>query len=360
MIFGPPVLLLRAYLLSSTTAFRGTTTLSCSGKMATVMPSSTGVDGAIPRPPSHDDHHRTQSPPTASPHIARSTSQASLHLAPPVNGGYSPSFDQHSSSPLPFTAYPLAKPYIPSSLSLPAPLPHTSFIGGSFPSAPPMQLFQSPLFDARTSQPMIRTVSHAHPMNSATDQTESSRYSSSPPAHFVAPPTAGYPSFTFGATSERLVNPNIFNSYPMSRSTSGGSDNVDLNTRLLTPHYESSHEADLRKVSDSLGRFTSNRVYPQTLSPNLDLVSPQLHSDGFAHPQPDMGMYVSAARGWGSEYAMSAERGKNSMPFAAPQALTEYERQREEQILHNRKLLAEVGLGGDSQVSGLVPEAGPG
>ena len=319
--------------------------------MTSILPSASGVDGAGPRPQSHNGHPGGHSSPIASPIIARPTSQASLHLAPGANPGYSPSFDQHASSPLPFTAYPQAKPYIPSGLSLPAPLPHTSFLGSGFSSAPPMSFYPSPIFDARTSQPMIRTISHAHPMHSATEQTDSTRYSSSPPANFNAPPTAGYPSFNFGATSERHVNPNIFNSYPMSRSTSGASDNVEFNTRLLTPHYEQSHESDLRKVSDSLGRFAPDRGYPPTLSPNVDLVSPQLHGHGFAHPQPDMGMYVSAARGWGSEYAMSAERGKNSMPFAAPQALTEYERQRQEQILHNRKLLDEVGLGSESQVS---------
>jgi len=321
--------------------------------MATVM--QTALEGA--RPQTHQGIH--SSPPASSPHIPRPASQASLHLAPATNGGYSPSFIDQS-TPVPFSAYQMAhaqpiKQFDNSHLALSQ--QHTWFTGSAFPTAPIMQYHAAPgqYFDIRGSQPMVRTISHRHPMYSATEQTASSRYSASP--HSLthdAPPTAGFPSFNFSEPEQRHVDPTIFNSYSMSRSTSGASDMAEVNTRLLTPSYEppaQSHEAELRKVSDSLGhlgRVPSGKYYGNSLSPHMGPMSPQI---GFGpHPQPNMGMYVSAARGWGSDFAMSAERGKNDMPFQA-QVDTDYERERAEQILNNKKLLEEMGLVGDNQVS---------
>lgn len=139
----------------------------------------------------------------------------------------------------------------------------------------------------------------------------------------------------------------------MSRSTSGATDGTEYgNPRLLTPGYEVPYgqtESDLRKVSDSLGgRFPSGR-FTHTLSPHIEVASPGMGGME-AHPQPDMGMYVSAARGWGSDFALSAERGKEMGGFHGHDE-TDYERERAQQIMNNRKLLEDVGLGGGSPVS---------
>lgn len=328
------------------------TFLAIGGNMATVM--QTSLEGV--RPQSHQGIN--SSPPASSPHIPRPVSQASLHLAPATNGGYSPSLVQQT-SPLPFSAYPMvhAQPmrqFQHGNMALP--VPHTAFTGSGFPNAQPMQYYAAPeqYFDTRGSQPMIRTISHAHPMTSATEHTASSRYSASPHSFtHEAPPTAGYPSFNFSEPDERHINPAIFNSFPMSRSTSGASDMADVNARLLTPSYDPPmhyHEAELRKVSDSLGslgRIPSGKYHGNTLSPHMEVMSPNIGLG--PHSQPDMGMYVNAAKGWGSDFALSAERGKNDMPFQA-QADTDYERERAEQIMNNKKLLEDIGLGGDNQV----------
>ena len=145
----------------------------------------------------------------------------------------------------------------------------------------------------------------------------------------------------------------------MSRSTSGASEAAnDINGRLLTPHLDyrpgdsplNPHEAELRKVSDSLGRISSGRYYPHTLSPQLELQGGH-HAlgGGFgAHPQPDMSAYMNQnmPRGWGNDYALSAERGamKAEMNIHGE---TDYERERAQQIMSNRKLLEDVGLGAD-------------
>jgi hypothetical protein len=322
--------------------------------MASIM--QTSFEAA--RPQSHQGIH--SSPPASSPHIPRPASQMSLHLTPATNGGYSPSFVEKSSHP--YSAFPIAHAQPTKQLqtgNLALPLPHT-FFGNGFPTAPAMPYYATPgqYFDNRGSQPMIRTISHAHPMHSATEHTASSGYSSSPHSlTHEAPPTAGYPSFNFFEPEERHINPAIFNSYSMSRSTSGASEMAEVNTRLLTPSFDQpmdQHEADLRKVSSSLGslgRIPSGKYYGNTLSPHMEAMNP--HIGLGPHPQPDMGMYVNAARGWGTDFALSAERGKNDMPFQALQAQadTEYERERAEQIMNNKKLLEEIGLGGDSQVS---------
>jgi len=138
---------------------------------------------------------------------------------------------------------------------------------------------------------------------------------------------------------------------------------ADVNARLLTPTYDPPmhhHEAELRKVSDSLGslgRIPSGKYHGNTLSPHMEVMSPNIGLG--PHSQPDMGMYVNAAKGWGSDFALSAERGKNDMPFQA-QADTDYERERAEQIMNNKKLLEDIGLGGDSQVSVAMRHLGTG
>jgi hypothetical protein len=198
---------------------------------------------------------------------------------------------------------------------------------------------------------MVRTISHAHPMNSASDQTVSSRYSASPHSlQHDGAATAGYPTISF-SDADRHVDPSVFNqySYPMSRSTSGASDGPEYaNPRLLTPSFENT-EVELRKVSDSLGRFPSR--YNHTLSPHIEVASPHTNMGQLApHPQPSSdNMYEAAARGWGSDFAMSAERGKTEM--TGFQEDTDYERERAQQIMNNRKLLEDVGLGGNGSVS---------
>ena len=181
-------------------------------------------------------------------------------------------------------------------------------------------------------------------MHSA-DHTASSRYSSSPHSatHDAPPPTAGggYPS----------INPAVFNSsYSMSRSTSGASDTVEYNTRLLTPHadyrplgppptaysHHMSHDLEMRKMSDSLGRMPSNRFMPQSFA-----FDPSAHLG--PHPQPDVG--GGGARGWSNEFALSAERGGDNKMGIHVANDTDYERQRQEQIVHNKKLMEDMGLG---------------
>ncbi|ORY31273.1 hypothetical protein BCR39DRAFT_96852 [Naematelia encephala] len=301
------------------------------------------------RPQSHQGIH---SSPAESPRIQRPSSQASLHL-PPTN--FSPSVDT-GHSPHPLTAYPGAHSqpqyrFYQPNLSLPYPT-----------TAPPMPFYPTgptPMYDPRGAQPMMRTISHAHPMNSATDHTESSRYSSSPhSAGADAPATAsiappGYPMFQMQGNEPRIghINPALFNNsnnnYPMSRSTSGASDTGDMNTRLLTPHYTYREELspgaqDLRKVSDSLGRMSASRFFPQNFTPSADLNG---HALGFApHTQPDS-MYL-ARGGYTNEahFALSAERG--DIKPDATYGDNEYERERVKQIHANRRLLEEVGLGG--------------
>lgn len=307
---------------------------------------------------------------------------------------------------MPYTAFPgqggnsaHAQPYrhyVPSGL----PSPHQSYMG-NFPTSPMggnlPNFWQgpAPLFDMRSatgngpsSQPMIRTISHAHPMQSATEQTASSRYSSSPnsanhdtnlaPPHSATgaaqhPSGSTYSMISMGhdPSDHRHVNPSIFNSQPMSRSTSGASEAAgEINTRLLTPHYDyrespNTHEVELRKVSDSLGgRVPSGRYYQHTLSPHPEYPNEFAPAPAYtdhngnlgdgsaifgAHPQPDMGYLGSnTPRNWGNDFALSAERveTKPDITFAE----TDYERERAQQIMSNKKLLAEIGLGGGPTV----------
>ena len=117
--------------------------------------------------------------------------------------------------------------------------------------------------------------------------------------------------------SEGGVNPSIFvpaYTQSMSRSTSGGSDAQDV-TRLLTPHYDPGREH---------------------LSPQVDMKREggmTYWGRGAAHTSQfgEVGQY---AQGHG-QFALSAERGGE----------TDYEREREAQIMSNRQLFQDVGLG---------------
>ena len=142
----------------------------------------------------------------------------------------------------------------------------------------------------------------------------------------------------------------------MSRSTSGASDAPhNVGHRLLTPHYEERHdrlnssEQELRKVSDSLGR--NRPFYPGTFTPNIDLLG---HGFGLGlHPQPE-GDYFS--RGYSTEhFALSAERGETKPDIVGLHGDTEYERERAAQIMNNKKLLENVGLGAAGNSVSLFP-----
>ena len=311
--------------------------------MTSIAPSSFEMQ----QPQSHQGIHASPHP---SPHIQRPSSQASFHLN---NGGhsYSPQtgFEQSPMSAYPGSHAQTFKIFTPTNLSLP--LPHQSFASNYPSTAPPLPYYpdSAPIWDARiSSQPMIRTVSQGHPMHSATEHTASSRYSSSPHSatHDAPPPTAGggYPS----------INPAVFNSsYSMSRSTSGASDTVEYNARLLTPHADyrplglphtayspqMSHDLELRKMSDSLGRMPSSKFMPQSFASFAFDHASHLGP----HPQPDVG--GGGMRGWGNEFALSAERGGDTKVGIHVAENTDYERAREEQIVHNKKLMEEMGLG---------------
>lgn len=315
-----------------------------------------------PRPQTHQG---ILSSPSESPRLQRPSSQASMHY-PPVSAATTYSPVQHSDvqaiTPFAQTHTQPYRSYQPNTLSLP--LPHSNFVGGGYPStAPPLASYPNPSNAFYAGQPMIRTVSHAHPLHSATDHTASTRYSASPhsTSHALdAPPTASAvysmsinpPAFTMQGSEERHVNPSIFNpSYPMSRSTSGASDAAGDATRLLTPHldfrndYLSPNEQELRKVSDSLGRprfyqpqsagGLSGGGYDMTQGLGLD-----------PHPQPS-GFFFNRTVA-GDHFALSAERGDAKPPLSSFsfQAETEYERQREHNIQDNQKLLEDLGVGG--------------
>lgn len=128
----------------------------------------------------------------------------------------------------------------------------------------------------------------------------------------------------------------------MSRSTSGASDTADVQ-RLLTPHFEyreqlSPAAADLRKVSDSLGGYTSRGYNGPG---HMDRYTPQ---SGGMYPQP-VGQF------WGRETSVdqgyhqfgSDRKEQQEMPVIPE---NDYERERMELISGNRKLMETLGLGG--------------
>ncbi|WWC98477.1 hypothetical protein V866_005368 [Kwoniella sp. B9012] len=337
--------------------------------------------------------------PAGSPRIQRPVSQTSLHIAPSSN--YSPN-PGHEQSPHPMSAYPnqAYRHYQPTSMSLPAP---GSFLQGSYPStAPPIPFYPgtTPMYDSRGSQPMIRTVSHAHPMNSATEATVSSRYSSSPhsatgPPPLDGPPTASgqqtnpypslgmqTPSFNFQSSDSdsRHINPSLFQhsgSYSMSRSTSGASDFGPETTRLVTPGFDyrsdrlSPAEHELPKVSDSLGDYNPSnplggrRLWSSstssTFTPSFDLQPHSIHLGPHPQPPPDNIFFGGSRANYSNDhFTMSAERDGESKPdlFSlgfgngnSHDADTEYERERQNQIMTNKKLLEDVGLGNPSSYS---------
>ncbi|WWC72639.1 uncharacterized protein I206_106603 [Kwoniella pini CBS 10737] len=333
-------------------------------------------------------HHGIIASPAGSPRIPRPASQSSLHLPPSSN--YSP-VTGHEQSPHPMSAYPTQnyRSYLPASISLSG----QNLVTGSYPStAPPVPFYPSttPVYDTRGSQPMIRTVSHAYPINSATDATVSSRYSSSPhsatgqlldlPSTASGQQTNPYPaglgiqtpSFNFqGSEDSKHINPSIFQpsgSYSMSRSTSGASDFGPETTRLVTPAFEYRHdrlspaEQDLRKVSDSLGDHSvlnGRKLWSgsSAFTPSFDLQPHQIHLA--PHPQPDSTFFGGArTNSYGNDhFTVSAERGGEQKPdlyamgFAPTDADTEYERERQSQIMNNKKLLEDVGLGNPSSFS---------
>ncbi|WWD20783.1 hypothetical protein CI109_105260 [Kwoniella shandongensis] len=309
-------------------------------------------------------HQGLQSSPIGSPQVHRpSSSQASLHVAPA--GSYSPNFG-NGPSPQPVSAYPTSqfRSFPPGGIDLTG--PQNFLLSGAYPpTAPPISFYPTgptQIYDSGRSQPMIRTVSHAHPMLSATDRTVSSRYSSSPQSATGlitdGPPTAagqqpqiwGNPSFIFQAdNSSKHINPSLFDinngqGYTMSRSTSGASDALSDHGRLLTPNVDyhqdrlSPFEQEVRKVSDTLGpntkRFLSNTFNPLDLQSHSLNISP--------HPQPGNVFY--GGREYANDhFATSAERGGDVKPDLNV-IDTDYERERQAQIMENRKLFEEVGL----------------
>ncbi|WWC65243.1 uncharacterized protein I303_107860 [Kwoniella dejecticola CBS 10117] len=349
--------------------------------MATVVDFS--FDTARPQ-----THQGIIASPAGSPRIPRPASQSSLHIAPSSN--YSPATG-HEQSPHPMSAYPTQayRPYQPASMSV----SNQAFLQGSYPgtaSAVPFYPSTAPIYESRGSQPMIRTVSHAHPMNSATEATVSSRYSSSPHSaveHLMdGPPTASgqqtnpypaglglqTPSFSFQSSDDsKVVNPSIFQpsgNYSMSRSTSGASDFGPESTRLVTPAFEyrqdrlSPAEQELRKVSDSLGDHSAlngRKLWSgsSVFTPSFDLQPNQIHLAPHAQPE---NIFFGGSRGdpYGNDhFTMSAERGGEQKPdlyamgFASSEADTEYERARQSRIMNNKQLLENVGLGNPSSYS---------
>lgn len=185
-------------------------------------------------------------------------------------------------------------------------------------------------FPSAHDDKMGRTVSHAHPMESA-GYTASSRFSSSPHSATgidMAPPSAGAnytwyastPSFSLN-DNDKHINPNML-SYPMSRSTSGASGVSDADQRLMTPHLEYSEHLspgiqDVRKVSDSHRPFSKYESAPYLAPPGAQV-----------YAQPGMAF-------WG--------RNDNQAMAMIPE--NDYERARQEQISGNKKLLEDLGLG---------------
>ncbi|WWC92374.1 uncharacterized protein L201_007331 [Kwoniella dendrophila CBS 6074] len=339
-------------------------------------------------------HHELVASPAGSPRTSRTASQASLHIAP--SSHYSPGTG-HEQSSHPLSAYQNQpyRPYQPASIGLPT---SANFLQNPYPStAPPLSYYPTPtpFYDPRGSQPMMRTVSHAHPMNSATEATVSSRYSSSPNSAtgplMNAPPTAAgqqtnpYPGIGLQAPSfnsqnseadSKHINPSVFQpsgSYSMSRSTSGNSDYGPETSRLVTPAFEyredrlSPAEQDLRKVSDSLGNYEAignRRLWSSsssTFTPSFDLQPHSIHLAPHPQPQTDSIFFGGMKNNNYSNdhFTMSSERGGDQKPniFSMGSgnnnndADTDYERERQNQIMNNKKLLEDVGLGNPSSFS---------
>lgn len=333
--------------------------------------------------------------------LHRPGSQASLHLAPVStgHGNFSPALLSDHANGVdaagtgqngPLTSFPgHFRPFTPAIMTLP--MPHAP------PSAPPLSYFpgvnaQSPIYDPRGgagtgaavgAQGMMRTMSHAHPMHSATEHTASTRYSPSPHSaggmlNHESPPSATvnhshstYPMSTISQPTINVqdegrghINPSLFNNtatnYPMSRSTSGATSISDNGTnemgRLLTPHYEYRDQLggggmnDMRKLSDPLG-ISRDRLYPASYAPSYQAHGG--HGLGLGpHPQPT-DLYFRSNNPYADHYAMSSERNDVKPIVGMLHAHggagdTDYERERQEQIMNNKRLLDDIGLGGQN------------
>jgi hypothetical protein len=310
-----------------------------------------------PRPHSHQGI--AHSPSSSPPHIARSASQASSHL--PVQAILQSPALSHDHFP---SAYPSSvyRPYQPNHLTVQS--PHHNFV---YPhNTPSMPLYSASSGYERSAQ-MVRTMSHAHPLNSA-EPTASSRYSSSPHLtgqHLDGPASASYhwqmgtPALSIHEPEIRHINPSVFDrnvsmmsvdgNYAMSRSTSGASDAADAQ-RLMTPHLEyrdqlSPAAADMRKVSDS-----STGRYPRYTG--MERYAPQ---QGYPQPQPQYwgrdpsGSQTTLDNRRYTEQQDHQQHQQHHDLAVVPE--NEYERERLEQISGNRKLLEGLGLGGGQSVS---------
>ena len=197
---------------------------------------------------------------------------------------------------------------------------------------------QTPVFDARMaltptvgSVPMIRTISHAHPMSSG-EMTMPGPTRYSPSSHhqgFDTPATASMPIQPYAMPhppnggSRHGVDPNSIFALPffqsMSRSTSGNSDGQEM-TRLMTPQYDPAR--DHLSPVDTKPRHSYDYEMQTQYWGRQHGAMPSQHGQ-------------FAPQGYHQQYAMSAERGDE----------TDYERERETQIMNNRKLFEDVGLG---------------
>jgi hypothetical protein len=153
-------------------------------------------------------------------------------------------------------------------------------------------------------------------------------------------------------------NNNNNGNYPMSRSTSGASASDAGNEmgRLLTPHYYdqghlSPHD-EMRKLSDPMNNLgMKNRLYPASYAPSYEANNG--HGLGLgAHPQPtELYWRTNTTQGQqygggvGEHYNMSSVRGDVKPDLAMMGEDTEYERERRQQIMDNRRLMEDVGLG---------------
>lgn len=120
--------------------------------------------------------------------------------------------------------------------------------------------------------------------------------------------------------------------------------------RLLTPHYQYEQQLqgrdylspndEMRKVSDPMtGR---NRLYPASYAPSYEANSG--HGLGLGpHPQPSELYFRSNT--YGDHYALSSARGDVKPDLNTMGHDTEYERERQQQIMENRRLFEDVGLG---------------
>lgn len=347
----------------------------------------------------HHNHNHNHHSPAISPKLARPASQTSLHLAPvTMSPALAPDTAMQSAASNnngPLTSFPgQFRPFTPA--HMPLPLPHHHYAPPT--TAPPLlSYFPQPQSASATAtepifggQQMMRTISHGHPMHSAaTEHTASTRYSPSPHSaggllhqqQHESPPSASLqhnnnntipmsslhhqqpainvqqdkndgrnghvnPSLFWNPNSSNAnanANANANVNYPMSRSTSGASETEHLG-RLLTPHYE--YRDDLRKVSDPMGQSQSrDRLYPASYA--VGYQSNGGHGLGLGpHPQPSEIYY--RGNPYGEHYAMSSERSdiKPNVAMMATAADTDYERERQEQIMNNKRLMEEVGLGG--------------